>query len=88
MKNRKEFLSQLNIDINSCVSTRLENKNNITVINKSDLGKRMFDKTETISGDGLITKEKSTFLFIVIGDCLPCIILDTRQEIVGLLHLS
>lgn len=88
LNNRKNFLSKLGIDINSCVSTQLENNNNITIVDKKDLGKRMFDKSTLISGDGLITKEKDMFLFIVIGDCLPCIIFDRKQEIAGIFHLS
>ncbi len=88
LNNRKTFLSKLGIDINSCVSTKLEDSNNITVVSNEDKGKRMFDKELTIVGDGLITKENNLFLFVVVGDCLPCIIFDQKQKILALLHLS
>lgn len=86
--NRKSFLTSLGIDINSCISTKLENGNNITIVGKEQLGVRMFDKAESIIGDGLITKEKDIFLFMPVADCLPCIIFDQKQEILALLHLS
>lgn len=88
LNNRKTFLSKLGIDINSCVSTKLEDNNNITIVSNEDKGKRMFDKELTIVGDGLITKENNLFLFICIADCLPCIIFDQKQRILTLLHLS
>lgn len=88
LEGRKKFLAELNIDMANCVSTQLEDSNNISIIGKEHSGLRMFDKNKTIIGDGLITKEKGLFLFIAVADCLPCIILDTKQEIVGIFHLS
>jgi len=72
----------------NCVSTQLEDSNSISIISKEHSGLRMFDKNKSIIGDGLITKEKGLFLFIAVADCLPCIIFDTKQEIVGIFHLS
>jgi polyphenol oxidase len=89
LNNRKNFFSNLKIDMKQGVSTQLKDSNNISIITKKHAGTRMFDKNKTtIIGDGLITKEKGIFLLIAVADCLPCLIFDTKQEIIGLLHLS
>lgn len=89
LNNRKNLVSILDLNLKNGISTQLKDSNNISIVTKKQAGTRMFDKNKTtIIGDGLITQEKDIFLFIAVADCLPCLIFDTKKEIIGLLHLS
>jgi YfiH family protein len=41
---------------------------------------------ETLAGDGLITRTPGIVLFVLTADCLPVILVDTKQRSVGVFH--
>lgn len=87
VKNRKNFLRELNIDIEDVVVPRLIHDTKIVTVSKEDKGKGS-QKHETAfsSTDGLITKENNLYLMTTAADCLPIFIYDPMMKICGNIH--
>lgn len=86
IKNRENFLSKLNIDINSCAALWVQHKDGIVVAKRGLAGKGMEEKEFAVRADGLITSEKGLYLFLLIADCLPIILYDPKEKVVGVVH--
>lgn len=86
VENRKNFLKKLGINFNSCVCLMGQHESKVSVVDKSDATKGMKDYKGAGRVDGLITKEKGLFLFMLAADCLPIIIYDPIKKLVGLVH--
>jgi len=81
LENRKRFLSQLNIELDLCIFLDLEHKNKIVTADQSFIKEKAM-----VVADGAITKEKNLYLFMSIADCLPLILFDPVEKIIGLAH--
>lgn len=86
VENRKNFLKKLGINFNLCVCLAGQHTSKVSVVNKSDAGKGMKGYENARRVDGLITKEKGLFLFMLAADCLPITIYDPVKKTVGLVH--
>jgi hypothetical protein len=86
LRNRERFLSQLEIPLTSCVALKVQHKTELIVVDHTFSGQGMKDYKGAISADGLITKEKGLYLFLLIADCLPIIFFDPNQEVVAVVH--
>lgn len=86
LKNREKFLAQLQISLDACIAFKIQDKDLLVSVDSTFAGKGMKSHKNTLVADGLITKEKNLYLFLLIADCLPIIFFDTRQKIVGLVH--
>ena len=86
LRNRERFLSQLEIPLTSCVALKVQHKTKLIVVDHTFAGQGMKDYKGAISADGLITKEKGLYLFLLIADCLPIIFFDPNQEVVAVVH--
>jgi len=77
-KNRKIFFKDLGIGAKKIVVASQSHGTKIVTVN--NIGDN-FDST-----DGLVTNQKGIFLMIIIGDCLPVMIYDPLNQIVGIIH--
>ena len=85
-ENRKKFLEKLGIKPDSCVCLMGQHGDKIVVVGKNDAGSGIKDYTGALRVDGLITKEKGLYLFMLAADCLPIIFYSPKREIVGIIH--
>ena len=88
IKNRKKFLTSLNIDPKKCVCMSLVHESDVLEVKEEMIGQGIFKIEETIECDGLITNKKDIFLFMVIADCLPIAFFDPKSESFALIHAS
>ncbi|MCL5407084.1 MAG: peptidoglycan editing factor PgeF [Patescibacteria group bacterium] len=87
VKNREQFLHQLNINISDLVVPALAHGAQIAVVDQNDRGKGATNlKTAIMATDGLITKDSNVYLMVTIADCLPVLIYDPTLKIAGVLH--
>lgn len=86
-QNQEKSLKKLNISPNDCITMTLQHGINIEIVDHTFKKRGMFRK-DAVLADALITKEKGTFLFLFVADCLPIIFYDPEQEIVALAHLG
>lgn len=82
LKNRKKFLSNLDIRYEDTVAMFLQHGTEISFVDEHSRGE------ETVTVDCLMTKTKNVFLFVLTGDCLPVVFYDPIQKLVGLAHIS
>ena len=86
LKNRKEFLSKIGVDINSCVCMWVMGENGVAEVNRKDFGISMKDYKKAVKIDALITNKKNLYIFLLTADCAPVIIYDPVKRAVGLVH--
>jgi len=77
LKNREKFLTKLNIDLSRCVVMHASHSEKVLFVDSSD---------GSVDADGSITKKKNLYLLLLIADCLPIILYDSKKEILGLVH--
>lgn len=85
-RDRKDFLESLNISPESCVAMRIQDKNVFAGAEASAAGKGMFEVETAIAADGLFTNTRGLFLFLVVADCIPIVIVDAKKGALGLVH--
>ena len=78
--NRKRFLNKLGIPDDQVVSVKSIHGSNVEIVTEEDRGS-FIENT-----DGLMTDRKEVFLSITVADCLPVIIFDPLEKVLGLLH--
>lgn len=78
--NRKKFFNKKNIDIKNVVSAKLNHENSVKVVNKNSRGKIIN------SVDALISGDRQVCLSVTVGDCLPILFYDDKNQIIGIAH--
>lgn len=87
IKNRKNFLNPLNIDLNSLVLMEQMHGDNIEIIDYRQRGAGALDqKTKIKATDGLITNTTNAALGIFTADCLPVLFFDPVKNVIGAVH--
>ena len=87
VKNREQFLKQLDIDIKDVVAPSLVHSNQIVVVGREERGKGSTNpQTALLATDGLITTEKEVYLLATFADCLPVLMYDPVSKTACLLH--
>lgn len=87
LKNREQFLNQLNINLSGLIMPNLVHSVGIAQVGQTDKGKGAKDpKTAIPATDGLVTSEKEIYLAVTIADCLPILIYDPILKIICVLH--
>jgi len=86
-QSRKKIFSKLGIDLNSCITLGIQDKDKLVVINKGLSEEGEIDGYENrMHADGIITKEKNIFLLLLVADCLPIIFFDPQKQVIALAH--
>ena len=83
---REKFLGKLNLRLDDCVKMQVAHGDEVVEANGKLKGISLRDWRKAIHVDGLVTSKKNTFLFLLIADCLPIILYDPVNEVVGLVH--
>lgn len=87
VKNRRQFATDLGIDLNQVVSPQLVHGNRIVVVGVGDKGKGALSPESRLPGvDGMITKERGLFLMTTVADCIPVFVYDPANRVVALIH--
>ena len=78
-KNINYVLKKMNIKKGNLVFMNQTHSNKVIEINKKNIGKR-------INSDAIITKERGLALGVVTADCVPILIYDQKNGIIGCIH--
>ncbi|MGC8902088.1 MAG: peptidoglycan editing factor PgeF [Fervidobacterium sp.] len=84
-KHFEYFAKLSNIDSQRCVFSHQVHGKNIKVITSEDVGKPYWDR-KLKDTDGLITKEKGLFLVTTYADCMPILVYDPLNGVIGVAH--
>lgn len=81
LPKRELFLSKYGVSSKDCVFIQTEHNDKITHVDGSN-------KSQSISTEALITKDKGVILFLLTGDCFPVSFYDPVEKVIGLAHLG
>jgi YfiH family protein len=83
---REKFLKKLAIDTDSCVAMFNVHGDETVVVSRKQAGKGMKSLKTALKVDSLITSQRGLCLFLLIADCLPVIMYDPENKVLGLVH--
>ena len=78
-KNLNFVAKKMNIDRNKLVLMNQTHSNKVVEVKKNNIGKK-------INADAMITKMKGVSLSVLTADCVPVILYDIKNEIIGCVH--
>ena len=79
-KNLSFVSKKMNISLKKLFLMHQTHSNKVIIINKKNIGFKKF------KSDALITKLKGIALGVVTADCVPIILYDNKNEIIGCIH--
>ena len=79
LKNLNIVAKKMNIKKNKLILMHQTHSNKIAVVKKENLNKK-------IIADAMITKIKGIFLGVLTADCVPIILYDANNKIIGCIH--
>ena len=79
LKNLKLVSKKMKVNNNNLVLMYQTHSNKVTVINKLNCKKK-------IKSDAIITKMKNIALGVVTADCIPILLFDHKNKIIGCIH--
>lgn len=87
LKNRKNFLDNLDIDYSDLVCAKQIHASNVKCVSGIDLGSGAFEYDNSIDvTDAFITDERNIPLAILTADCLSLFLFDPLIPAIGLVH--
>ena len=78
-KNLELVANKMKVEKNKLILMHQTHSNRVKIINEKNYKKK-------INADAMVTKMKSTALGVVTADCVPIILYDTRNEVIGCIH--
>lgn len=85
--SRSKYLASQGIDPTKAVAISLVHGNLVVEVTNDDAGNLLNqDQQAIITADGLITSSPELALFILVADCIPVVVYDTRLKILALVH--
>jgi copper oxidase (laccase) domain-containing protein len=88
IENRKKFFDNIRIPTERGVFLEVQHDTKIIEATHSLAGTGFYSQETAIKADALITKEKNLALVLLTADCIPAIIFDRANQILGVAHLS
>lgn len=88
LKNRQSFLLKNKILIDDCVCMWGLGLDGIQVAGQGKAGVSMQDYTKAVKTDALITANRGLYLFLLVADCAPVILFDTKRKAVAIVHVG
>ena len=88
----KDYLASMNLGFNrgdldeNVIRGNQTHTTNVKVVTKDDCGKGIYRDRNYTDIDGLITNEKGIVLATYYADCVPLLIVDTKNKAIGLSH--
>lgn len=84
LENRARFAQEVGVDPVRLVSVHQKHGAKILIISPGS----SVNQTEEIIADGLMTDQKNVGLLIKTADCLPLLLYDPENEVIGLIHVG
>ena len=86
LKNYELVANDLGLDLNNTVLARQSHTDNIRIVTKDDAGKGVVRDSDIMDTDGLITNISGIALVVFSADCVPILMLDTKQKVIAAIH--
>ena len=86
IRNREIFANVIGVNPKNIVTGNQTHTTNVKVVTKDDCGKGIYRDRNYTDIDGLITNEKGIVLATYYADCVPLLIVDTKNKAIGLSH--
>lgn len=87
IQNRKDFMEELDFDLDNCVFANQTHSCNIHKVTKEDIGAGAYSTKDAINNcDALYTSEKNVLIGVFTADCVPVLIYDKKQHIICAIH--
>ena len=86
IRNHEIFANVIGVNPKNIVTGNQTHTPNVKVVTKDDCGKGIYRDRNYTDIDGLITNEKGIVLATYYADCVPLLIVDTKNKAIGLSH--
>lgn len=86
IRNHEIFANVIGVNPKNIVTGNQAHTTNVKVVTKDDCGKGIYRDRNYTDIDGLITNEKGIVLATYYADCVPLLIVDTKNKAIGLSH--
>ena len=86
IRNHEIFANVIGVNPKNIVTGNQTHTTNVKVVTKDDCGKGIYRDRNYTDIDGLITNEKGIVLATYYADCVPPLIVDTKNKAIGLSH--
>ena len=86
IRNHEIFANVIGVNPKNSVTGNQTHTTNVKVVTKDDCGKGIYRDRNYTDIDGLITNEKGIVLATYYADCVPLLIVDTKNKAIGLSH--
>ena len=86
IRNHEIFANVIGVNPKNIVTGNQTHTTNVKVVTKDDCGKDIYRDRNYTDIDGLITNEKGIVLATYYADCVPLLIVDTKNKAIGLSH--
>ena len=84
IRNHEIFANVIGVNPKNIVTGNQTHTTNVKVVTKDDCGKGIYRDRNYTDIDGLITNEKGIVLATYYADCVPLLIVDTKNKAIGL----
>jgi polyphenol oxidase len=85
-ENRIKLSNLLNFDINNFFLPHQVHSDKVILVNEDNKGKGVYSLENAIEGDACVTNKKNILLMITWADCIPILMYDPKNEIIGAVH--
>ena len=79
IKNLSLVVNKMQVNLNNLILMHQTHSNKVLEVNKNNLKKK-------IIADAVITKEKGILLGVVTADCVPILVFDRKNGVIGCIH--
>lgn len=86
IRNHEIFANVIGVNPKNIVTGNQTHTTNVKVVTKDDCGKGIYRDRNYTDIDGLITNENGIVLATYYADCVPLLIVDTKNKAIGLSH--
>lgn len=86
IRKHEIFANVIGVNPKNIVTGNQTHTTNVKVVTKDDCGKGIYRDRNYTDIDGLITNEKGIVLATYYADCVPLLIVDTKNKAIGLSH--
>lgn len=86
IRNHEIFANVIGVNPKNIVTGNQTHTTNVKVVTKDDCGKGIYRDRNYTDIDGLITNEIGIVLATYYADCVPLLIVDTKNKAIGLSH--
>lgn len=87
VENTRRLAKAVDVPLDNFVFCNQVHSNNVAIVNSKDKGAGVFDRESAIPDcDGMIAKESDICLTILAADCVPVLLYDPANKVIGAVH--